>query len=166
MKWGRNARLLEEGARLFTDLHPFLIGLFVGPLVQQAPTRREHSVRFTQNGTPICREVQKARDDDDVELPGQERKSAAFTNSDANRQPTRLGSQFLNHTYGRLERDNIAPKLGKGDRHTTRAGANIKDVGALLDRRRGGEAVRHVFSQNGPMPPVVDPGVTGKIDAF
>ena len=121
-------------------------------------------MRFTQNSTPIRREIQESCDDDDVKLSARERKLRAFASDETDRRVAQFGSQLLGHPKCRLERDNLTSKLGESYRHATGAGANVEDGCAWPDCPGGGETLNHLVRQNGAMPMVVDLGVAGEID--
>lgn len=58
------------------------------------------------------------------------------------------------------------PRAGEGMGHAARARANVQDAGARCECSLQGQPPRHIRSQHGSMPAVIDRCVCGADDAF
>src|SRR5437868_6668732 len=109
-------------------------------------------MRFSENPSPVRREIKESRDNDDVEPLGREWKSSTFASDESCWQAPRLRSQCLEHRECRLERDNFAPYSGKRQRHATGACPDIQNARTWLERRGCREAMNNLAGEDGTMP--------------
>jgi hypothetical protein len=80
----RDARGLEQPARLLANLRPLLIRIAIAPLVQQPAAVSQDADDFVERAAPLGQQIEKARDDDGIERGIAEWQRAAVGDGDRN----------------------------------------------------------------------------------
>ena len=166
MKCRWKAGLFKQPPRLFAYLHPLLADVAVAPLVEQTTAGAKRAMCFTQDRSPVCRQIKKPGDHHHVEALYRKRDACSFGDDSEERFVACLRSKLIEHGTSGFKGHDATSISSKRNSNTPGASPNIENVRAGFKPGSQPQPPKNIVRHRSAVPAIVDSRIRREIDAL